>query len=308
MPKPKSNAPAASSRGNRKSRRAASVTTLTPYMALSVDPRDAPVTAAHRPDSNSLPTVMWREADALTLSTNAQGDLWLDLLPQLPNCYGVATLDAARNITATTRYNIVNYAELQTSFTSWRPYSLAVEVEYVGRADEAKGIISVCTAAAGMAVADNVSMLVDEYDYKEANAAHGGVAASIRLHDNEDFVAITSGVDVNPSQYVHVACIGLPASSACVRLRYAVIGEYSAGHSKLMSRNAVHSYVRPAEVHASANIVGPNSSTAAGEEPYGQLVTYAKKAIKIGAQLNNLYKENEDSIRFAGEALMLLAA
>jgi len=282
---------------------------MTPYLGLSIDPASASTQSAQRPDMSSVPTVVWRESDNVTYTTDAQGNLWIDFVPQLVNMLRNKVLSAATPpaISSISNVSVVNYAELLTTFTAWRPYSLTVEMEYIGRQDECKGVMCVCTTSAQPAVGDTPSLLYDEYDYKEVSAQSGSVAGVLRLHDNEDFGALDAGIDVNPSQFLNLVCLGLPASTACVRIRYCIVGEFAVGHSKLMSRSTSHSYARPAEIHTVSNIVGPNATTAASKQPYTDLVSYAKKAVAIGASLNNLYQDNKTAISAGAEFLALLA-
>jgi len=312
MPKPKSSAPVVSTLAvvpKTKQKKAKQASWMTPYLSLTIDPANASTQAAQRPDLNSIPTVVWRESDNITFTTDAQGNFWIDFLPQLVNMYRTKTLSAASPpaITATGNNSVVNYAELLTTFSSWRPYSISVEMEYVGRQDECKGVFGVATTGSMPIVTDTTSMLYDEYDYKEVSAQTGGIAGALRLQDNEDFSALDAGVDINPNQYVSLIALGLPASTACLRLRYTIVGEFAVGHSKLMSRSTSHSYVRPSEVHAASNIIGPNATTAAGKEPYKELVSYAKKAVSLGAVLNNLYQDNRTAITAGVEFLGMLA-
>lgn len=315
MQKPKSNAPVVSlvamakpSPKRKKKTKQVKSTWMTPYLGLSIDPVNASLQSAHRPDLNSTPTVIWRESDNVTFTTDAQGNLWLDMVPQLSQLLQTSVLSAANPpiVTTATWSNVVNYAELQTTFSSWRPYSLSVEMEYVGRQDEAKGVFGVCTTGSRAVATDSPSLLYDEYDYKEVSVQNGSVAAMLRIHDNEDFGSLTTAVDVNPSQAIHLVCLGLPASSACVRVRYTIVGEYAVGHNKIMSRSASHSYVRPSEIHAASNVVGPAATTAVGSEPYDKLVQYGKKAISIGASLNNLYQDNKQAIALGLEFLSMI--
>lgn len=266
-----------------------SVPLLHPYLEQCCDPMRAPLAA--RPDLNDHAVVVWREELAYTITPNAQGDFWHQFSPVLYNTIQKFTIDAAGLVaTGTTNVSVDNYTELSTTFAEYRPLAAAVEAKYIGRSDEAKGVLMVCKHTPGVAVGDKFSMLLDEPSYEECSVADPGASVAAKLcdHKSEEFAAVTGSPVVDPARVIAICGTGLPVT-ACIRVRYSLVFEATVSHSKLLANSAKHSPSDNRVIGAAGNIIGPKSSVAAGPDAYEKLVHHSKKLAALGAELHGLY-------------------
>lgn len=313
---PKSNAPVVS-RGPAKQKppatvsnltvrpraRRASTLTLPPHLALHADPFTATVEGAGRPDFNSLPVVVWRESQHLTLSSNADGNLWFTVRPCVYTNLQNNVLTAATTTIASIGYSsYANYSELAAMFSLYRPLTLCVEAEYVGEAQLAKGILAINRHQGSPIVADNSETYADEPSYKEGPAGQDRVAGAAHYSEN-DFAAINA---VFNDQGFSVFGFGLPASTACVRLSYSIVFEATVGANKLLSRGVTHTIAHPPQIAVAASIVGNKSATAVGPDPVDTLVKHTKQLINTASKVNGLIKSARPVVADLAEFASLL--
>lgn len=276
---------------------------IPPHLVLHGNPFTASVEGAGRPDFNSLPVVVWRESHHLTLTTNADGNLWYTIRPSLNNAYAQSVLTGGTQTIASQGYaTYANYAELAAMFSTYRPLTLAVEAEYVGEAQLAKGVLGIVRHVDFPAVAETMTHYMDETTYKEGPAAIDKVAGAAHYNDT-DFIAIAAA----PSdQCFSILAQGLPASVACVRLSFTVVFEGTVGGTKLLSRGSTNTIAHPAQVAVAASIVGPKSATAVGPDPVGVLVKHTEKLITTASKVNGLLKSARPVVADLAEFASLL--
>lgn len=315
MPQPKLNARAVSSQGKGKTKTKKRIAKLEarlpPYLQVMVNPFHADTEGAGRPDHNSAPTVVWAEKGSFTASTNADGNFWLQFTPGLKGLYYSAAFNAGlTTITALTSNDAPNYAALSTSFTSFRPYALAIEVEYIGAHDVSKGVIGTCNCNQFInAVGSDFTVLYDEPCYMESGV-EDKMAAVARYVDNAAFASITTelyGAEVTPSSVIHVIGTGMPASSQCVRVRWRLISEFIAGPLSLMSRKQAFSIANPAQISTAANLVGMKSQAAFGADPIEQLKGHALNLIEVAGAVNGLWNAAKPIAGLVADFAMMVA-
>lgn len=267
----------------------------TPYMKLMLDPWTAETSNSSRPDMNQEPTLVWREKGADNITTDSYGNSWLQFSLSLNDFYYPATFSSATataGLGAATDIN--NYTELSTTFTSFRPYALAVELEYIGTVDAAKGILFCATTNDLLnAPGTLVTSLVDENDYREISTGSGKVAVVKRFFDNDAFASVTGALNyagLVPPVVVHVGGLGLPVSTQCLRVRYCYVSEYQVGLNKLMGHVTHRSPTNPVQIHAASNMAGPDASTAAGENPLDMILRHSSTLLDYGMRINGLWE------------------
>lgn len=312
MPQQKSNVHAASSQGKGKSKKrvAKLESKLPPYLQVMVNPFMAEIEGAGRPDHNSAPTVVWAEKGAFTASTNADGNFWLQFTPALKGLYYTAVFNAGlTTISSLTETDAPNYTALNAAFSSLRPYALAVEVEYIGAHDVSKGVIGSCNCNVLSNVTGNFTDLYDEPCYKESGV-EDKLAAISRYVDNDAFSPVSTvlyGAGVTPSSVMHVIGTGLPASSACIRVRWRLIAEFIAGPSSLMSRKQAFSIAHPAQISTAANLIGMKSQVAFGSDPIEQLKSHALSLIEVAGAVNGLWNAAKPIAGLVADFAMMVA-
>lgn len=300
MPSPKLNVRAVSSQGGaaKKKKIAKLEAKLPPYLRVMVDPFHAETEGAGRPDHNSAPTVVWPEKGAFTLSPNADGNFWLQFTAAPKGLHYAAIFTAGTTTIAGLgpANDMPNYTELTAAFSAYRPYALAVEVEYIGAADAARGVIgSAVTNAFLNAPGLDMTLLYDEHSYQEAGVSQS-MACVVRYVDNDTFVATTAelyGGNVTPSSVLQVVGTGLPASTACIRVRWRMIAEYVAGPSALMSRSSALSISNPAQISAAANLMGKKAGVAFGPDAVDKLIGHGYSLIEIAGAVNGLWQSGK---------------
>lgn len=262
---------------------------LTPYQQMVADPFNCQCTC--RPDFNDKPVIPWPEEMALTVSTNADGDFWLTIRNGIKSTIAKHTITAGAVAAGTTAYDVANYTELASAFAEYRPMVLAVEAKYIGRADEAKGVMTVCRTNSAVTIGDTPAMLVDEFAYKEDSVTDGGeVSGRLVEHNSTDFVALTTDpVDTNPSSFIMITGTGLPASTACIRVRVQLHFEAVAGHTKIMSRSARVSYTNSSEISATANLIGPQAMVSAGANAYDKMVKHSHNVLDAANKAHGIF-------------------
>lgn len=312
MPQQKSSVPVASFQGKGKSKKkiAKLEAKLPPYLQVMVNPFMAETEGAGRPDHNSAPTVVWAEKGAFTASTNADGNFWLQFTPALKGLYYTATFGAGlTTITSLTESDAPNYTALNAAFSSMRPYALAVEVEYIGAHDLAKGVIGSCNCNILSNVAANFTDLYDEPCYQESGV-EDKLAAICRYVDNDVFNPVSTvlyGAGVTPSSVMHIIGTGMPASTACIRVRWRLIAEFIAGPASLMSRKQAFSIANPAQISTAANLVGMKSQVAFGSDPVEQLKTHAMNLIEVAGAVNGLWNAAKPIAGLVADFAMMVA-
>lgn len=265
------------------------VRALTPYLQLLADPWNGEIAGAQCPDTNRLPTLTWKERHVETLATDAQGNIFQTLKTTLKSMLVGATLDANAISTVHTARDIANYPALSTTFNSYRCYSVATTLTYIGQQDLEKGMFWGATCTVQPQVGGTATHYVDEPDYKEVGAEEE-ISVVIR-HHGADFSLVTNATPENTNKlYGVVGCTGLPASTFCVRMETVWTGEVTLDATQLMARGASYSPTHPVQVDAGANIIGPYTTTAIGKGSRDKLVKHAKKAATIGAELNGLWQ------------------
>lgn len=275
----------------------------TPYLSLLTDPFEAPLDGAGRPDFNSRPVVIWKEEDVRTVTTNAQGEFWITIAPALANVFRTFTLDAGGVITASSGSQFTNNTDLVSTFSEYRPMAIAAHMSYVGQADAAKGVL---WGALGIipTTGDTAAHMLDEPYYTECSCNPLNTVSLKSLeHDNTDFGAVAGTADQDPVTYIHCGGTGLPASSACVRIRFALVFEGVVGHTKLMSRQAQHTPSNMLEVSAGANLVGPLALVSAGVDSYGKLVSTGKRIVDTALKAHGVMKAGLPYLEMLGAAL-----
>lgn len=315
MSKPKSTAPAASTPAARGSRRLQTsrpgpsrTQILPPFPQLMANPSEADTESAQRPDFNPTPSVVWREKGAFSVTTNADGNFSVDILASLKNFRYTATFTGGTTVVASAAgTDIDNYTELNSSFGSYRPYIVEAEIEYIGEAQLAKGVIGTAVTSTLLNSGD-LATLYDEPSYKETGTTQKA-AARVFFVDNADFIAgsAASYGGTDPVEVIHFCGSGLPASLPCLRVRWTLVFEGIVGHTHLLSRSASHSISHPAQIAAVANIVGHKTRTQTGENPIQSLTKFATKAATIGAQLNGLYSASRPVLSLMGDFATLVA-
>lgn len=282
-----------------------------PYMRLMQDPWTVETANASRPDMNQEPTLVWREKGADSITTDAFGNSWLQFTFSLNDLYYPATFSDANTISALgAGVDINNYTELASTFNTFRPYALSVELEYVGANDAGKGVLFCCTTNQILnSPGEKVSSLVDESDYRETSTDQK-VGVIKRLYDNDAFAAVSGVLNYGglvPPVVVHVGGLGLPASTNCLRVRYCYVAEYQVGINKLMGHVTHRSATHPAQIHAAANMAGPNATTAAGSDPIGTIIKHSGTLLEYGAQLNGLWEKAKPLVPLMLEMGALMA-
>lgn len=236
------------------------------------------------------------------MTTNADGNFAIDMVASLREfCYTAVFTGGTTTVASVTAADISNYTELSSTFTSYRPYCLEAEVEYIGESQLCKGIFGVANSNI-LHNSGALSDLYDEQTYKETRAEEK-VAARIYFCDNSDFIvpsAVSYG-GTDPIEIMHFIGIGLPVNSACVRVRWTLLFEGSVGHKHLLSRATTHTPAHPAQVAAVASIVGPNTRTAAGPSPIATLTQHAERAAVIGAEINGLFQSTRPLLTLMGD-------
>lgn len=313
MPQQRSNVPAASSQGKAKTRKriAKLEARLPPYLQVMVNPFQADTEGAGRPDHNSAPTVVWAEKGSFTATTNADGNFWLQFTPALKGLYYTAAFTGGTTaITGVTTSDAPNYTALSSSFSALRPYALAVEVEYIGAADVSKGVIGTCNCNQFInAAASDFTMLYDEPCYAESGVDQK-LAVISRYVDNSVFNPLTSelyGAGVTPGSVIHIIGTGMPASSACVRVRWRLIAEFIAGPTSLMARKQAFSIANPSQISAAANLVGMRSQVAFGDDPVEKLKTHALNLIEVAGAVNGLWNAAKPIAGLVADFAMMVA-
>lgn len=283
----KSSALAASSsrKGNKSAKKG--VKAFPPHLRLLVDPWNSPTAGAGRPDFNPDPVVVWPESFSINALTNAQGDFAVWIRPKFTNFYQTLTLnsDADPAITATVDATPAIFTTLSSTFSSWRPMVLGVEVSYVGEAQLQKGIIAVNPLPAGPAIGDRFSVLSDEQFYTET-PSHENAAVRLCYVDS----AFGSAGETAIQKGVMISGSGLPASLSCIRIRVRVVFECSVSHSQLLSRDATHTISHPAQLATAASLVGKQALVATGPDPVAKLIAHGEKLALVAGAVNGLWQ------------------
>lgn len=313
MPKPKSTAPAASSGGKQihvvkqvvkvKAQKKKKSPALPAHVRLSVDPWNSQTEGSGRPDSNAEATIPWRETWSQTFTTDAQGNLYIEMMGSLNNCvYTKAlTLVADPVVGAATHQPMPNLSTLTSTFSNYRPMVVAFEAEYIGEAQLCKGVLGVGRIATDLAGTETFSSLTDETFYKEVRAEEK-VAARLILPEN-DFQA-TSGTA--HAGKIFLMGIALPASLACVRVRFTAVYEMQVTHSSIMSRESTHTVAHPAQIATVSSIVGPKSVLATGPDPVADLIRHGEKLAVVAGAINGLWQAAKPYTALAAEFAGLL--
>lgn len=311
MPKSKSQSVVPAARaapGGARKRKGAGKSGLAPFHRLLADPFHASLEMASKPDLNTRPVVLWREEDAMTLTTNAQGDLWLSLRPTLNAQRVTNTMDAGGTVTAVSGASAVNYTELTTTFSEFRPMVMCAQIEYIGQADLAKGVLFGAHSSAAAVVGDSVLSLTDETYYTECRADKGPVTVKLLELSTDTFGAIDSVFQSEPVSVIQIGCLGAPASTACIRLRLGFVFEAVVGHTKLLSRNAAPGPSNFIDMSIAANITGQSALLQSGPDGYDKMVSHAERIVDAAVKAHAVGTKVFDAAERLAPLLALMAA
>lgn len=268
---------------------------LPPYVELMINPFTGPRIGASPPDDVSLATLVWEDVLYTTITPDAQGNFLAQINPFIAGLMSVYTLDT--NGVSTTPITVTqstNYATLATTFQSYRPLATCVEVEYIGKNDDAKGVIGIATGNMGQVTSGSTLVaLTDERSYKEVSISSLDSVAAVAKQSHGDFVTIsaTSEHTGHNVAFIYIGGAGLPTATNCIRVRIKHVGDYIARVSSLLQSQAAYTPHHPPQLATANSIVGPNAETAAGKSPVTTLVAYRRKAAKLAGELNGLIGE-----------------
>lgn len=276
------------------------------YLAMMADPwTSAP---AARPDYNRKRVLPWREHHVKTITPDAAGNFLICIRPQLFEMVQVATLCtvagtpatyAVGDLVSSAYESVTQYTNIAAFATYQRPHAITANAYYMGKSDSSKGLLGVCTVdAIDMSAKVNYSTFIDEEDFDEAPVDEG-VEGVCRYFDT-NFVLMNTGPGQDLS-YIYVMGTGLDPTQQ-IRLELDWIGEVICGPQSLQTRSAEIPITHPPQIHAAANIIGPETSTAHGPGRRDKLRKAAKRQAKFGAFLNGL----ENAAQFAATVAAIL--
>lgn len=264
------------------------------YLTMMVDPWSSPPAA--RPDYNRKRVLPWREHHVKTITPDAAGNFLIAIQPQMYQMLQVATLCTVAGTPATYAVgdlvssgyeSVTQYANIAAFATFQRVHAVTANAYYMGKSDSSKGLLGVCTVdAIDMSAKVNYSTFVDEEDFTEAPCADG-VEGVCRYFDT-NFALLNTG----PSQdltYMYMMGTGLDPAQQ-IRLEVDWVGEVICGPQSLQTRSAETPMTHPPQIHAAANIIGPDTTTATGANRRDKLRKAAKRQAQFGAVLNGLEK------------------
>lgn len=292
-------------KGNASKRKKKSLPLPYPYLQLAMNPVSAPLSAAGRPDFNCQRTCVHREEGVLQISSDANGNFFVAVLPRLHQIVTrpstVTSTDVAGQFDSQTE--CTNYTAFTSSFSTYRVLHLIAEITYEGRQDETQGVLM---GYSGLAWNGTLANWVNEQDYVECTAAEGEVALKASFHDN-DFVAVTDLTGPSPSQVLCFAGTGLPVSKTnLIRLKYTVDFEATCPMTSLMSRSTTVTAVSPAQTAAAASANGGKASAVAGKGALDKLLAYTEKAVLLGAEINGIIKKARPVAQAVAELALIL--
>jgi hypothetical protein len=261
---------------------------LTPYLRVMADPWSAELTAAGIPDHNQFPTVVWRERTLTTLTTNSSGNAIFCVKPVPAAHYLEATLSGTA-VAVVADSSCANYDSLSTAFTSYRPMAICLKVSYIGAEDAQQGLFWAAQANEQITTSTDISDYQNDRTYVE-DTSDNEIAAVYRYHGGSTWISFTNtGLNNDYAVTLIGGTVGLPASSACVRIETLIVFEAQVDPTHMSARTAAPSVVHPIQVDVAANIMHPNAIVQSGKDPVAKLIRNAEKAIEYGAQLNNLW-------------------
>lgn len=267
---------------------------LPPYVELMINPFTGPRIGASPPDDVSLATLVWEDVLYTTVTPDAQGNFLIQINPFIASIMTTYNLDVNGSSTSVTTIPTTNYATLATTFGSYRPLATCVEVEYIGKNDDAKGVIGIATGNMGQVTSGSTLVaLTDERSYKEVSVSSLDSVAAVAKQSHGDFVAIAAVSEHTGHNvaYIYIGGAGLPVANNSVRVRIKHVGDYIARVSSLLQSQASYTPHHPPQLATANSIVGPNAETASGKSPVTTLVAYRRKAAKLAGELNGLIGE-----------------
>lgn len=263
------------------------------------DPVSAPLEGAHPPDGNTRPTVLWRTSQAKTVTVPATktAAVW-DIFPSTKNGWNshVVTSEA---LEAVALGDWDDYASLNSSFYYHRPMALAVEIEYIGPADQAQGIIFTCESDLSLATGTTLAQLTDEPHYAEGNITANDTASCIIRYGSMPWTLMTASTGLTnevPRAYVGVTGV---LSGSVYRIKATLIEEYTCLASSLLSTQAAVAPNHPQIYGAGRSIMGRAATVDA--EP-GSMSRLLKKSKELADQA--VAAHGLTALQFAYEALM----
>lgn len=283
----------------RKKKKTSSSRSLPAYVALMANPVSAPLEGAHPPDANTRPTVLWRTSQAKTVTVPATktAAVW-DIFPSTKSGWAtnVVTSDA---LEAVTSGDWDDYASLASSFYYHRPLALAVEIEYIGPADQAQGVIFACESDIILPTGTTLAQLTDEPHYAEGNITNGDTASAIIRYGSMPWTLMTSATtQVNEVPRVYVGVTGVLASSA-YRIKATLVEEYTCLASSLLSTQAAVAPHHPQIYGAGRSIMGRAATVDAENDSMSKLL---RKGRELAEQA--VASHGVGALQFAYEMLM----
>lgn len=302
MPKPRLPVPVAPSQGGAKGKRKKKKATsrhIHPYAAIMLDPRTAKLDYAHPPDQNPRPTVVFRSTQNFTAQTDSNGCLWTELRA-LPAGFRTPLTMATTAGTISALGTISVHADntaLAAAFSAVRPMVMAVEVEYVGELQLAKGTLSLCVSDVPAAVGWTQDQMTDEPYYKETSVSTLGSVAAVARYAPADFYDISATALGTGHPRVFVMASGMPTASTCIRVRTTFIGEYLCLANSILQTQARYSPSLPLVFASAQSLNSPEAVIAEGTNAWEKLKKGASMMYDVVRFLNGLNDQQYDPAR-----------
>lgn len=259
-----------------------------PYAQMLIDPRTAKLDYAHPPDSNPKPTVVFRSTLDYTAQVDSNGCLWTEIRA-LPAGFRQRWSMSTTAGTISTDSGVVVHSDntaLQSSFSALRPMALAVEIEYVGEAQLAKGTLALVVSDNPAAVGWTMEQMTDEPYYKEISASHPGSVAAVARYAPSEFYAMSATALGTGHPRIFVLADGLPTTAFCVRVRTTMVVEYLCPANSIMQTQARYSPNLPLEYASAQSMNKPEAVMASGENAWEKLKKAARAVYDVASRLN----------------------
>lgn len=270
-----------------------------PYAAVMLDPRTAKLDYAHPPDQNPRPTVIFRSTQNFTATTDANGCLWTEIRALPAGFRYSCTMGVTAGLISAVALSSVHAdnTALAAAFAALRPMVLAVEVEYVGEAQLAKGNLALCVSDMPAAVGWTQDQMTDEPYYRETSVSNLGSVAAIARYAPSEFYDITATALGTGHPRVFVLATGMPASSTCIRVRTTFVAEYLCLANSILQTQARYSPNLPLEYAAAQSLNSPEAIVAEGANAWEKVKKGAEAVYQVVRMLNGLNNTNYDPAR-----------
>lgn len=293
MPKPQLLAPAASAAGKKRKKKKQN-RRIHPYSLIMIDPRTGKLDNAHPPDQNPRPTVVFRNTQNWTATTDTVGSTWMELRPLVAGFRVPCPLTSGAISAVSAPIVHDDKVAITAAFSAVRPMVMAVEVEYVGEAQLAKGTLMVCVSDNPAVVGWTISSMSDEPYYKELSVSTGGSVACIARYAPSEFYDITSTGLGTGHPRVFVIAEGMPVSTYCIRVRTTIVAEYLCPTNSLLQTQAKYSPSLPLEFATAQSINRPEAVVASGENAMDKLVRAGRTVYDFVRALQGMAGEYGD--------------